>query len=51
MLLLAASAEKYTELGRIQVCGNTWSHPAFANGKLYVRDARSLQCLDLGVGK
>lgn len=51
LLLLAASAEKYTELGRIQVCGNTWSHPAFANGKLYVRDARSLQCLDLGVGK
>jgi len=51
LLLLAATPEKYTELGRIQVCGNTWSHPAFADGKLYVRDGRSLQCLDLGAGK
>lgn len=48
LLLLAANPEKYTELGRLQVCGNTWSHPAVANGKLYVRDGRSLQCLDLG---
>jgi outer membrane protein assembly factor BamB len=47
LLLLAAKPEKYTELGRLQVCGNTWSHPAMANGKLYVRDGRSLQCLDL----
>jgi len=51
LLLLAANPDKYTELGRVQVCGNTWSHPAFADGKLYVRDGRSLQCLDLGVGK
>lgn len=48
LLLLAANPEKYTELGRLQVCGNTWSHPALANGKLYIRDGRSLQCLDLG---
>jgi len=47
LLLLAASPEKYTELARTQVCGNTWSFPAYANGKLYVRDARSLQCIDL----
>ncbi len=47
LLLLAGNPEKYTELGRVQVCGNTWSHPALANGKLYVRDGRSLQCFDL----
>jgi outer membrane protein assembly factor BamB len=47
LLLLAANSEKYTELGRAQVCGNTWSHPAFADGKLYVRDGRELQCFDL----
>jgi outer membrane protein assembly factor BamB len=47
LLLLAANPEKYTELGRVQVCGNTWSHPAFANGKLYVRDSRELQCIEL----
>jgi outer membrane protein assembly factor BamB len=47
LLLLAANPEKYTELGRVQVCGNTWSFPAYAAGKLYVRDGRSLQCFDL----
>ena len=48
LLLLAANTEKYTELGRVQVCGNTWSYPAYAAERLYVRDGRSLQCLDLG---
>ncbi len=35
------------ELARVQVCGKTWSYPALADGKLYVRDGRELQCLDL----
>jgi len=47
LLLLAASPAKYTELGRVQVCGNTWSYPAYASGKLFVRDGRALQCIDL----
>ena len=47
LILIAANPEKYTELGRVQVCGKTWSHPALADGKLYVRDGRDLQCLDL----
>jgi outer membrane protein assembly factor BamB len=47
LVLLSASPEKYNELGRLQVCGNTWSHMALANGKLYVRDGRALLCLDL----
>ncbi|HUL50955.1 MAG TPA: PQQ-binding-like beta-propeller repeat protein [Candidatus Nitrosotalea sp.] len=47
LLLLAANPEKYTELGRVQVCGNTWSFPAYTDGKLYVRDARQLVCYDL----
>lgn len=47
LLLLAANPEKYTELGRMQVCGNTWSFPAYVDGKLYVRDGRALQCIDL----
>ncbi len=45
--LIAGTPEKYTELGRVQVCGKTWSYPALADGKLYVRDGRELQCLDL----
>jgi outer membrane protein assembly factor BamB len=47
LLLLAANPARYTELGRAQVCGNTWSFPAYADGKLYVRDSRQLACYNL----
>jgi outer membrane protein assembly factor BamB len=47
LVLLAADPARYTELGRLQICGSTWSFPALAGGKLYVRDARQLLCLDL----
>jgi outer membrane protein assembly factor BamB len=52
LVLIAANPAKYTELGRVQACGKTWSHPAYADGKLYVRDGlqggHTLRCLDLG---
>lgn len=47
LILLAANPEKYTELARLQVCGNTWSFPALADGKIYVRDGRAISCVDL----
>lgn len=47
LLLLAADSAKYTELARLQVCGSTWSYPAYAGGRLVVRDGRQLLCLDL----
>jgi outer membrane protein assembly factor BamB len=47
LLLLKADPAKYSELGRAQVCGNTWSFPAYANGKLFVRDGRQLACYNL----
>jgi outer membrane protein assembly factor BamB len=47
LCLLAVDAERYTELRRLQVCGNTWSSPALADGRLFVRDGRQLRCLDL----
>lgn len=47
LLLLAANPAKYTELGRLQVCGSTWSFPAMVGDKLFVRDGRNLICLDL----
>lgn len=47
LVLLQASPDQYQELGRLQVCGNTWSHPAFADGRIYVRDGRGLACIDL----
>ena len=47
LVLVATDPAKFTELGRLQVCGNTWSHPALADGKLVVRDGRELICLKL----
>jgi outer membrane protein assembly factor BamB len=41
-LLLHANPEKYDEIGRFQACGKTFSHPALADGVLYVRDSREL---------
>ena len=47
LVLAAARADQYTEFSRVQVCGKTWNFPAFADGRLYVRDARELICYDL----
>lgn len=50
-LLLADDPTAYRELGRTQVCGRTWSHPAYADGRLYVQDGLSgpgnLRCIEL----
>ncbi len=46
-LLLAANPERYEELGRMQVCGKTFSHPASSEGILYVRDSRELSAWKL----
>ena len=51
LLLPVADPSKYTELGRLQVCGKTWSFPAFVDGKLFVRDGRQLLCVELAGGK
>ena len=45
--LLEANPEKCVRLGEAQVCGDTWSFPAYADGKLFVRDRRELQCFRL----
>jgi outer membrane protein assembly factor BamB len=51
LVLVKADGSKCMEQGRVQVCGKTWSHPAFADGKLYVREGLTsgwkLSCLDL----
>ncbi len=48
LILLAADAEKYTELARSKVCGDTWAHPALANKILYIRDHKELKALTFG---
>jgi outer membrane protein assembly factor BamB len=38
LVLIKANAARYEELGRTQICGETWSHPALADKKLFVRE-------------
>jgi hypothetical protein len=51
LVMVAADSSKYTELGRMQICGKTWNHPAFSDGKLYVREGLTsgwkLSCLGM----
>ena len=47
LILFAADEKAYKEIGRVQVCGQTWCNPAYADGKLFLRDAKELLCVDL----
>jgi outer membrane protein assembly factor BamB len=47
LVLFPHDAKGYRELARAKVCGNTWAHPALANGRLYIRDAKELICVQL----
>jgi outer membrane protein assembly factor BamB len=45
--LFDPNPKAYRELARSKVCGQTWAHPALADGKLYLRDNKELICLEL----
>ena len=51
MLLVQANPKKYVERGRFDQPDRkgapAWSHPALANGKLYLRDQDILLCYDI----
>ncbi len=47
LVLFAANPARFEAAGRTQVCGVTWCSPAYADGGLYLRDAKTLLCLDL----
>jgi outer membrane protein assembly factor BamB len=47
LVLFAANPAKFEAAGRSQACGVTWCSPAYADGSLYLRDAKTLVCLDL----
>jgi outer membrane protein assembly factor BamB len=47
LVLIAADPKDYKELSRARVCGKNWCNPAYANGKLYLRDAKELVCVQL----
>ena len=38
LVLFAADPAEFREIGRAQVCGVNWCNPAYADGRLYVRD-------------
>ncbi len=52
LILFAADGTECRELGRAQACGVNWCNPAYADGRLYLRDGLknggSWWCLDLG---
>lgn len=47
LFLIKADPTKYDELGRAQVCAKTWASPAYADGKLYVKDDAHLAAMAL----
>lgn len=47
LVLLDPNPKEYRELARSKISGNTWAHPALANGKLYIRDAKELICVEM----
>ncbi len=47
LLLFQANPKEFKEISRVKVCGTTWCNPPYVDGRLYVRDGKELQCLDL----
>ncbi len=52
LILLDATADEYTELGRLAAFGKdekgVYAHPAFVGTRVYVRGNNSVRCLELG---
>jgi outer membrane protein assembly factor BamB len=47
LILFPADEAGFKEISRAPVCGKNWCNPAYANGKLYLRDEHELICLQL----
>jgi outer membrane protein assembly factor BamB len=47
LLLLDVSGPEPKEISQMQVCGKNWCNPAYADGMLYLRDAKDLLAVDL----
>jgi outer membrane protein assembly factor BamB len=47
LVLIDPGPKAYNELARSKVCEATWSHPALADGKLYLRDNKEIICLQM----
>jgi outer membrane protein assembly factor BamB len=47
LLLVAADPKACRPISRASVCGNNWCNPAYAGGKLYLRDGQEQLCVQL----
>jgi outer membrane protein assembly factor BamB len=47
LVMFAADPKEYREISRCQGCGTNWCNPAYADGKLFMRDAKELRCMEL----
>ena len=47
LFLLAADAKALRMIATVKVCGKNWCSPAYAGGRLFLRDARELLCVHL----
>lgn len=52
LFVMAADASAYKELAHwtVSTVGDTWSYPALAGGKLFVKDKENLICFEVGKG-
>lgn len=48
LALIQPNPKEYQELCKAKICGETWAHPAIANGRVYVRDEKNLICVQVG---
>jgi outer membrane protein assembly factor BamB len=47
LILFAADPKEFHEIAKAPVCGVNWCNPAYADGKLFLRDAKELMCVQL----
>src|SRR5262249_55425822 len=47
LVLVEPNTKSFKELARSKICGSTWSHAAISAGRLYIRDAKELICVEL----
>ncbi len=47
LVLFEANADSYKELARAKLCGQTWAHPAYAQGMIFARDDKEMVVVKL----
>jgi outer membrane protein assembly factor BamB len=47
LVLFPGEPGGYRQISRVSVCGKNWCNPAYADGKLYLRDEKELRCVKL----